>query len=207
MSELTKIKLCGMTRKDDVDEACLLNVDALGFIFYPKSKRAIDIETAIEISKHVPKSIARYAVVVNPDAAWLKEMLSTFKPTLIQFHGEETPDFCQQFDYPYIKAIAAKSSEAIIDACEQYQQAEALLIDTPAGSLYGGTGTTFDWDLLPQQHSKPVILAGGLTVENVVDAINQVQPAMVDCCSGVELTPGIKNKQLMRQFIQRIRGE
>lgn len=207
MSIFTKIKFCGMTRNVDVDIACELGVDALGFIFYPKSKRAIDIETAVRISERVPDSIERFAVVVNPTEDWLKQMLERFKPTLIQFHGDESPEFCQQFDYPYIKAIAATNTQAIFDACNRYEQARALLIDTPAGKLYGGTGQIFDWKMLPMNLTKPYILAGGLTVDNVAEAINQVKPQMVDCCSGIESEPGIKDEKLMRQFVQRVREE
>lgn len=207
MSRSTKIKLCGMTRAQDVANACKLKVDALGFIFYPKSKRAIDIETAIDISRQLPNSIDRYAVVVNPDEHWLQEMLRSFAPTVIQFHGDESPAFCQQFDYPYIKAVAATSKQSIIDASERYETAKALLVDTPAGPHYGGSGQTFDWRVLPNNLNKPLILAGGLTVDNVVEAIQLVKPQMVDCCSGVETEPGIKNESLMRQFVQQVRGE
>ncbi|WP_367606550.1 phosphoribosylanthranilate isomerase [Legionella sp. W05-934-2] len=207
MSIDTEIKFCGMKRAEDVEMACQLGVNALGFIFFPKSKRAIDIETAIKISQNVPSSIARYAVVVNPSPQWLKQMLKDFQPTVIQFHGDETPEFCQQFGYPYIKAIAATSTKSIIDASHRYSLAKAILIDTPAQENYGGTGQSFDWQVVPNKTSKPVILAGGLTVENVLEAIKQVNPKMVDCCSGVESAPGIKDETLMRQFIKQVRGE
>ncbi len=207
MSEATQIKFCGMTRAEDVQDACKLGVDALGFIFYPKSKRAIDIDTALRISEKVPDFIDRFAVVVNPSESWLKEMLLAFKPSLIQFHGDESPEYCQQFDYPYVKSIAATSTQAVLDATQRYQNAKALLIDTPAGVHYGGTGKIFDWTMLPKIQSQPYILAGGLTAYNVIDAIKTVQPMMVDCCSGVESAPGLKSAVLMEEFIQQIRGE
>lgn len=207
MIEHTKIKFCGMTRSEDVQAACALGVDVLGFIFYPKSKRAIDIDTAIRISENVPNAIERYAVVVNPSENWLKQMLVAFQPTAIQFHGDESPEFCQKFGYPYIKSVAATTTQAIIDAANQYKDAIALLIDTPAGTDYGGTGQTFDWTILPGKINKQYILAGGLNVDNVVDAVKLTQPMMVDCCSGIESQPGLKSAVLMKEFILRIRGE
>jgi len=207
MKRRPNIKFCGMTRAEDVEFACGLGIDALGFIFYPKSKRAIDVETALRISENMPEGIARYAVVVNPDVDWLQQMLERFAPTMIQFHGDETPEFCQQFRYPYIKAIAATSQEAIVDADIRYPFAKALLLDTPAGGQYGGTGERFDWSRIPAFPNKPYVLAGGLTVSNVSEAIKIVKPHMVDCCSGIESEPGVKDKALMRQFVKQVRGE
>lgn len=200
--ERVRVKFCGMRTRKDINHAIALGVHALGFIFYPKSTRAVTVAEAKILLAAIPPFVSTVAVLVNPTLEEVKEILR-LPISYLQFHGDESPDFCAQFKKPYIKAIAASSAAAIINATERYIDAVALLVDTPAAT-YGGTGFAFDWQIIPKECAKPLILAGGLDANNVAEAIAQVNPFAVDVCSGVEHKPGVKDLKKMTDFIKQV---
>lgn len=200
-----KIKMCGMTRTEDIQQAIALGVDAIGLIFYPKSKRFVSLEKAQSLLKNaaLPPFVSLVAVLVNPDASQVREILHALPVDCLQFHGDETQEFCAGFAKKYIKAIPAKNTEAVLHASTQYTNARALLLDTPSNlaDVRGGTGEVFDWSLIPSARTKPLILAGGLDASNVGQAVSAIQPYAVDVCSGIESSPGIKDSNKMTAFI------
>lgn len=198
--------MCGMTRAADIAYAASLGVDAIGLIFYPKSSRCVSLSQAKALLQDLPPLVDTVAVLVNPDSAFVETLLAELDITYLQFHGEETPAFCQQFDKPYIKAIPAASQEAIEQSVQAFTGATALLLDTPSATNKGGSGLVFDWQIIPKALPKPCFLAGGLNASNVLAATRTVQPYAVDVCSGVEASPGIKDPQKMSQFINALWG-
>ncbi len=209
----TRIKVCGLTRAEDVRAACDLGVDAIGFVFYPKSKRGLTPEQAAELDRHRDVFVCSVALFVEPDDALVNAVVEAIQPGYLQFHGDETPAQCRRFDRPYIKAFRVgapglDSSAGLAHACGQYDDASAWLFDsyTPA---YGGSGHDFDRSLLSevlQQTQVPVILSGGLQVQSVADLVRTLEPAAVDVSSGVETAPGIKSPQKMDEFMKAVRG-
>ncbi|WP_242602202.1 phosphoribosylanthranilate isomerase [Legionella nagasakiensis] len=198
----TRIKMCGMTRAEDIVYAGMLGVDAIGLIFYPQSARYINPEQGKAILKALPLFVDVIAVFVNPEIELVRHVLAEMPVHYLQFHGDESPEFCSQFSRPYIKAVPAISVEYLRQEAECHPQADAILLDTPSGSTYGGSGKTFDWEIIPQSYSKPFILAGGLNAENVRKATSRAAIYAVDVCSGVELSPGIKDHVKMNQFVR-----
>ncbi len=194
-----------MTRREDIDYAIALGIDAIGLIFYPGSKRAVSIEKAKQLLVDVPLFMATVAVVVNPTLAGVQQIVQELPIQWLQFHGDETAAFCNQFHLPYIKMIRATSAIEIKQTMSLYPDASAFLLDTPAQGLYGGTGKTFNWDDIPTQSPKPLILAGGLAAANISHAVAAVKPAAVDVCSGIEQSPGIKDHNKMIQFVKALR--
>lgn len=203
----TRIKFCGLTREADIDEAVRLGVDALGFVFYPPSKRAISLERASALSMCVPAFVQRVALFVNPEPHWVRQVISALQPSLLQFHGDESPEFCTQFDLPYLKACrvgapGVSSAHEIAAWREGYAEAAGILYDTftPA---YGGSGKVFDWSLIPLAVAgPPVVLSGGLTAANLAEALRLVRPYAVDVSSGIESAPGQKCALRMTEFVQ-----
>ena len=200
----TRIKMCGMTRIEDIAAAAALGVDAIGLILYEKSPRYVSVEKARHLLQNIPPFISVVVVVVNPDVAWLSQTISELPIQYVQFHGDESPTFCGQFGLPFIKAIPAISGEIISNAMKEYSQASAILVDTPSTTIRGGTGVSFDWGMIPTQVNKPLILSGGLDVANVQKSIKQVSPYAVDVCSGIEASSGIKDRDKMTQFVKEI---
>jgi phosphoribosylanthranilate isomerase len=198
--------MCGMTREQDIAHAVDLGVDAIGLIFYPKSSRAVSIKQAEHLLRNIPLFVDVVAVVVNPTVHEVAEILKELPVQWLQFHGDETQAFCAQFQKAYIKAIAAQSKTQLESFISTFNEAPALLIDTPSDTMRGGSGQVFDWDIIPAMHKKPLILAGGLQVENVASAIAQVQPDAVDVCSGIEEAPGLKDHRKMSAFVEALRG-
>ncbi|AHE67503.1 phosphoribosylanthranilate isomerase [Legionella oakridgensis] len=201
----TRIKMCGMTRAEDILHAGILGVDAIGLIFYPRSVRCIAVEQGKVLLKTLPLFVDVVAVFVDPEVELVRRVLSEMPIDYLQFHGDESPEFCQQFRQPYIKAVPALSAEHILQAAKHHQQAVAILLDTPSDSSRGGSGKTFDWKLIPQQCSKPLILAGGLNADNVKKAVSSGLIDAVDVCSGVEASSGIKDHNKMSQFVSACR--
>ncbi|MGQ3887693.1 phosphoribosylanthranilate isomerase [Legionella sp. CNM-1927-20] len=201
----TRIKMCGMTRKEDIDQALALGVDAIGLIFYKGSKRFISVEYAKKLLIPLPLFINIVAVFVNPDVAEVWQTIHELPIQWLQFHGNETESFCNQFNLPYIKALAVKHKDEVAEMMNLYPTASAFLLDTPAQDAYGGTGKTFNWNNIPEKCSKPIILAGGLTSANIRQAISEVSPAAVDVCSGIEKSPGLKDHHKMVQFVKALR--
>lgn len=184
-------KICGITNLDDANVAVENGASAIGFIFYEKSPRTISINNAKSISKHLPKTIARVGVFVNHEKDFINEAISEVPLDMIQLHSDETPDFCNQFDVAILKALRIKN-EASLSVMDQYDVA-VFLLDTFSNDQYGGTGETFDWSVLNRKFKTPIILSGGLNSENILDAIDAVNPSAVDVNSGVESSPGKKD--------------
>jgi phosphoribosylanthranilate isomerase len=201
-----RVKYCGMTRPMDVEFAANLGVDAVGFIFYEGSQRFVSIDLARACLNPLPLFMDVVGVFVNPTKSVVEEVLQRVPLDYLQFHGVESPEFCRQFGRPYIKAIQASSSDVIKKAAKDYGDADGLLIDTPSESSYGGTGQLFDWAVVPDGLSLPLILAGGLNSRNIASAIEIVKPDAIDVCGGVELLPGIKDQEKMRQLLMNAWG-
>ncbi|MBI2786645.1 MAG: phosphoribosylanthranilate isomerase [Legionella longbeachae] len=199
-----RVKMCGMTRSEDIAHAIHLGADAIGLIFYAKSARSISIEQAKVLLKDHPPFVDAVAVLVNPEYDFVKKLIEELPIQVLQFHGDEPEQFCQQFNMPFIKAIHADSAEYIQQAEQDYISAQALLLDTPSETARGGTGLSFDWNIIPKIRAKPYILAGGLDEFNMLEAIKLCHPYAVDLCSGIEASPGIKDHGKMSRFMQNL---
>lgn len=209
-----RIKICGITRSEDLASALEAGVDALGFVFYPPSKRCLNLDQARALGRQVPAFVTSVALFVDPERHVVLEVQHALRPSLLQFHGDETPDFCRSFDMPYLKAFRVgapglETPEAMAHTCMMYSDAAGWLFDsyTPA---FGGSGQRFDLDLLLQAmrcapDSRPIVLSGGLDSVNVVSAIQRIRPWAVDISSGVESSPGIKSHEKMHAFVQSVK--
>jgi len=195
-------KICGITNLDDANVAIENGASAIGFIFYEKSPRTISINNAKSISKHLPKTIARVGVFVNHEKDLIRLAISEVPLDMIQLHGDETPDFCNQFDVAILKALRIKN-EASLSVMDQYDVA-VFLLDTFSNDQYGGTGETFDWSVLNRKFKTPIILSGGLNSENILDAIDAVNPSAVDVNSGVESSPGKKDFNKLKSLFKNL---
>ncbi len=200
-----RVKVCGITRSEDACIAARLGADAIGFVFWRKSPRYVSPETARLITDSLPAFITTVGVYVDPDAAWVEETSQKVRLSLLQFHGDETSDFCNQFSLPYIKAVRVKADTDLLQYANCYSTAKGLLLDTYAAGMPGGTGERFDWQLIPLHLPLPMILSGGLNPENVEMAIRQTRPWAVDVSSGVEAAKGIKDEQKIYAFMQGVK--
>ncbi len=201
---MTRIKICGITNIEDALLASNLGADALGFIFYPESKRFIEPERAGEIISSLPPFITTVGVFVNQGLDEINSVRDKTGIGLVQLHGDESPEFCAELPFNAVKALRIKEPSDIARV-ELYPQ-EAILFDKYSDDAYGGTGESFTWDWLQDlKTTKSIILSGGLTPDNVGEAIGKVSPYAVDVSSGVEGSPGNKNADKMRQFIQAVR--
>ena len=198
----TRIKICGITRLEDAQASIKAGCDALGFVFFKESPRYIALDAFKAIAKVLPPFVTKVGLFVNAEPVDIQKAIQSGLIDLIQFHGEETPQFCRQFEFPYIKAVGVSSSVNLLQYEKDFYDADALLLDASHEHLKGGTGQTFDWNLIPNSLSKPVVLAGGLTVDNVKEAIKQVKPYAVDVSGGVEESKGIKNSLKIQAFIK-----
>jgi len=201
-----RVKICGITRSVDIQAAVQAGVDALGFVFAPRSKRLLEPSLAAELVAQVPAFISRVGLFMDQDSGAVVSVLDRVPLNLLQFHGNEDATYCRQFGLPYIKAVSMVSDQAVQQALDEYPDAAALLLDSHAPGGVGGSGAVFDWALIPAA-SMPLVLAGGLRPGNVRQAVVQVKPWAVDVSSGVEDTPGIKNEELMREFIKEAKRE
>jgi phosphoribosylanthranilate isomerase len=195
-------KICGITNLDDANVSVENGASALGFIFYKKSPRAISIKNAKSISKQLSNIIIRVGVFVNHEKDFIHEAISEVPLDMIQLHGDETPDFCNQFDVPILKALRIKNEESL-SVMDQYDVA-VFLLDTFLNDQYGGTGETFDWSVLNRKFKTPIILSGGLNPENILDAIDAVNPSAVDVNSGVESSPGKKDYNKLKSLFKNL---
>lgn len=198
----TRVKICGITSVNDANLAVSAGADALGFVFYPPSPRFVSDAQAATICNVTPAFVCRVGLFVNQDATRINEILSNVSLDLLQFHGDESPFFCRQFQRPYIKAIRVKSDTNLVQYADEYHDAKALLLDAFVEGVPGGTGLAFDWSLIPSNYAMPIILAGGLTPENVGMAILKTRPYAVDVSGGVELSKGIKSADKITAFIK-----
>ncbi|MEH6518064.1 MAG: phosphoribosylanthranilate isomerase [Halioglobus sp.] len=201
----TRIKICGITRPEDAQVAAAQGADAIGLVFYAKSSRAVEIGQAREIAAAVPPFVSTVALFVNEPAETIERILSAVSIDTIQFHGDESADFCEQFQRPYLKAIRVRPDLDLAEAAAPYGAARAILLDSWQQGVPGGTGKKFDWQLADTLRHLPVVLAGGLTEENVGEAVATLAPAAVDVSGGVEKSPGIKDEFRISNFIRAVR--
>ncbi len=200
MSYRTRVKICGITRLTDALDAIRLGADALGFVFYQPSPRAVSIEQARSIIQQLPPFVTTVGLFVDAPAEDVQQVLAQVPLSLLQFHGDEPQSYCQQFATPWIKALRMQPNVDIVAQIAEYPQASGILLDAWHPQLKGGTGESFDWRHWPQS-TKPLILAGGLTPENVSEAIHLTQPYAVDVSGGVESGKGIKEFTLLQAFM------
>lgn len=199
-------KICGLTRAQDAIAAAQLGVDAIGLVFFAGSKRAVSVAQAQEIVRALPPFVSVVALFVNESAEQIRKILAQVPIDILQFHGDESTEFCRQFHRPYLKAVRVRSVADIEAACTQFADARAVLFDAFVEGAYGGTGHTFDWDLLPKDLNQHWILSGGLTADNVDIAIQQTGAIAVDVSSGVESAAGIKSLEKMTRFMQKVQA-
>ncbi len=202
----TRIKICGITRIEDALAAAHLGTDAIGLVFWPQSARSITPAKAREIVAALPPFISSVGVYVDPEAEWVEETVAVAGLSLLQFHGDESPEFCSQFSLPYIKAVRVRAGVDLLQYATRYSSARGLLLDSYVEGTPGGTGDAFNWSLIPQRMPLPLILSGGLHPGNVTAAIKQVQPWAVDVSSGVEVAKGIKDAEKIAAFMQGVRN-
>jgi len=200
----TRIKICGITRAEDADAAVEAGADALGLVFYPPSPRAVDVAQAVDAVGNVPAFVSVTALFVNPTVEEVQRVLDSVRIDLIQFHGDEDDDFCRQFKRPYIKALRVRQASDVVASCLRFPGALAILLDSYKPGVPGGTGETFDWSLIPETPTKPIILAGGLEPDNVASAITQIRPFAVDISGGVEASKGIKDHRKIEEFVNEV---
>ena len=212
----TRIKLCGLTRAEDVRLAVELGADALGFVFYPASPRAVDAKQAAHLLALLPSFVSTVGLFVNASAAEVRQTLAIAPISILQFHGDETLEQCcaiaQEVQRPFLRALRVKpdmKSADLLECDQQYRKASpyfsGLLLDTWVDS-YGGSGKVFDWSLIPAELAHRAVLSGGLNVQNVTEAVTSVRPFAVDVSSGIESAKGIKDAALMRAFVSAVRA-
>lgn len=202
----TAVKICGITRLEDALTAARCGAHAIGFVFYRPSPRYVPPETAGAIIRALPPFVTTVALFVDAQPQQVREALSQAPANLLQFHGAETPEYCRQFGLPYMKAVRVRAGVDLLQYASDYQDAKALLLDAFVDGVPGGTGATFDWDLIPQRIPLPVVLSGGLSSANVTEAIRKVRPWAVDVSSGVEASKGIKDAAKIAAFISGVRN-
>ena len=203
----TRIKICGITRVEDARIAVDLGADAIGLVFYAPSPRSVDLAQARAIIAAIPPFVSAVGLFVDPTRDQVETVLRGCSLGLLQFHGNEAPDFCCAFGLPYIKAARVRTDADLVQYLSSYRAAQGWLLDAYHDRLYGGTGESFDWKLIPRNLARPVILSGGLTPDNVRAAVRQVRPWAVDVSSGVEAAKGIKDAAKIAAFIAGVKDE
>lgn len=198
-------KICGITRIEDALAAVEAGADAIGLVFYAKSPRAVTVPQARAIIAALPPFVTTVGLFVNASRCELTEILEAVPLDLLQFHGDETPAECEGFNRPWIKALRVRPGDDLEAQCRHYANASGILLDTYVAGVPGGTGEAFDWSLIPERLSKPIILAGGLSADNVGAAIAQVRPYAVDVSGGVEQAKGIKDPARIEAFMRAVR--
>jgi len=203
---IVRSKICGITRIEDALAAAEAGADAIGLVFYAKSPRAVSVQQARAIIAALPPFITTVGLFVNASRCEINELLEAVPLDLLQFHGDESPADCEGYHRPWFKALRVGNGEDIAAQIARYPNASAILLDTFVAGVPGGTGERFDWSLIPPTLPKPLILAGGLTADNVQQAIAQVRPYAVDVSGGVEASKGIKDAGKVAAFVQRVRS-
>ena len=201
----TRVKICGITRPQDALAAAQAGADAVGLVFYPSSPRYLSTERAVEIRDALPPFVQSVALFVNADAAQVAQVLQRVRPGMLQFHGEESPDFCSQFGAPFVKAVRVRPGVDALEYLRPFSRAAAWLFDSYVPE-YGGVGESFDWSLVPALRERPLILSGGLAPANVAEALRRVRPWGVDVSSGVESAKGIKDAAKIAAFMAEVRN-
>jgi phosphoribosylanthranilate isomerase len=201
----TRVKICGITRAQDALAAAQAGADAIGLVFYPPSPRFLGVERAREIRDALPPFVHAVALFVNADAAQVAQVIGRVHPAMLQFHGEESPEFCAQFGLPYVKACRVAPGVDLLEYLLPFSAASGWLLDAHVEE-YGGVGASFDWSLVPDNLGRPLVLSGGLSRDNVGAAIRRIRPWAVDVSSGVESAKGIKDAARMASFIAEVRN-
>jgi len=199
-----RIKICGITQVEDALTAARAGADAIGLVFYPPSPRYVELPRAAEIVAALPAFVTTVGLFVNPDVRQVWQVLDAIPLDCLQFHGDETDDFCCQFGRPYIKAIRMQPELGLMDAVSAYPGASAILLDAWDPHQFGGTGKVFNWQDVPAEVATSIILAGGLSAANVSDAIELLRPYAVDVSGGVELEKGVKSGKKIVEFVAKV---
>ena len=208
----TRIKICGIRSVADALAASSAGADAIGLIFYEPSPRSVTLNQAIAIASALPPFVSTVALFVDAAADAVNEVIVRLRPTILQFHGDEEPSYCDQFGLPYLKALRVGdgiTADDLLKWGESHKGAKALLLDALARGVYGGSGECFDWRVIPAQLRRQIVLSGGLHSANVADAIRMIRPWAVDVSSGVEMQngpKGTKDHARIRQFIEEVRN-
>ncbi len=200
----TRVKICGITRPEQARAAAGAGADAIGLMFYEPSPRFVTRARAAAVCAVLPPLVSIVGVFVNPEPREVEAVVEGLPVDLLQFHGEEPPELCAGTGRPYVKAVRVRTRDDIVEAAARYADARALLLDAYHDALWGGTGRRFDWNVVPGDAGHPIILAGGLTPENVADAIRFVRPFAVDVSGGVESAPGEKDPESMERFMKEV---
>lgn len=203
---MTRIKICGITREEDLLAAARLGADAIGLVFYAKSPRYVTPLRAAELLRALPPFVTSVGLFVNASPEEVRATLAVAPLDLLQFHGNEEPEYCASFGLPYLKAVRVKPEVDLVQYAARYASARGLLLDAFVEGIPGGTGLSFDWSLIPSDLSLPVVLSGGLDPANVQQAVEQVKPWAVDVSSGVEAAKGIKDAAKIAAFVQGVRN-
>ncbi len=198
-----RVKICGITRAADLHAACKAGADALGFVFYAKSPRHLEIDQAAALVAQLPPFVQSVGLFVDAEPAFIRTVLDAVPLDMLQFHGNETPEQCRRHGRPYLKAVRMREGTDLVKCCADFDDARALLLDAYVPGVPGGTGERFDWKLIPSGLPCPIVLSGGLAPDNVAQAVKAVRPWAVDVSSGVESAPGIKDAAQVAAFIAR----
>lgn len=201
----TRIKFCGFTRAEDVDAAIALGVDAVGLVCVPSSKRFVTPAAAAALRRRLPAFVDAVLLLSNADKAWADMAMEEVEPDLVQFHGTESAAFCNGFAHRYLKGVSVRTTADVYAAAREFPQAAGLLLDSHSADGLGGTGLAFDWTQIPRDVELPLILAGGLSPDNVGRAVRMCAPFAVDVSSGIESAPGRKDPEKMRAFVEAVR--
>ena len=199
----TRVKICGFTQAADARVAADLGVDAIGLVFYPPSPRNVSITQAVEIVKTLPAFVSVVGLFVDAESDWVHQVLRQVNLDCLQFHGNESAQDCRLYAKPYIKAVRMQPGINLAEIQQHYDDAAGILLDAYHPGIQGGTGSGFDWELIPRDCKFPLILAGGLSPENAALAVQQVRPYALDVSSGVEAEKGIKDAEKMAAFIRK----
>ena len=200
----TRVKICGITRPADAAEAARLGADSIGLVFHEPSPRAVAIETACAVRAAIPPFVTVAGLFMDAPAERVRSVLDAVPLDLLQFHGSESAEYCAGFGRPYIKAVPMAPGSQPERVLEEHDRAIGFLLDSHGVGEQGGSGIVFDWRAIPNLRGRPLILAGGLTPENVAAAVTQVRPWAVDVSSGVESAPGVKDVRRMASFISEV---
>lgn len=207
---MSRVKICGITTVEDALAVANAGADAIGLVFYKKSSRFITSDQALEICEALPPFVSIVALFMNASSDYVHEIIADVPCDLLQFHGDESPDFCASFGRAYIKAVPMKDVDDegldFASYANQYPDAKGFLVDSHAPGEAGGSGQTFDWNQIPVDYPAPIILAGGLNPDNVASALRMADVYAVDVSSGVESSPGVKDENKINEFMQEVRS-
>jgi phosphoribosylanthranilate isomerase len=200
----TRIKICGLTREQDVAAAAEAGADAVGFVLYPKSPRAVTLERAAALARALPPYVTPVCLLVNATDEAARAVGEALPQAVLQFHGDETPAQCRAAGRPYLRAVRMAEGVDLLDFAARFTDAQGLLLDAFVDG-FGGGGKVFDWSLIPPHVPLPVVLSGGLNPANVIDGVLRLRPSAVDVSSGVEAGKGVKDAGLIRRFCEAVR--